>query len=115
MPAVDLDLSKKPRKAGLGGEDLKLQDRAATITLVHDGRTGRVHMQNRFPVFMKSDAMGECIHYRFELSEPFAVPRNPQSRVCYLAGFDLALLKTQLEMESRPRQPRSESSYRPRF
>jgi hypothetical protein len=33
------------------------------------------------------------------LSEPFAVPRNPQSRVCYLAGFDLALLKTQLEMD----------------
>ena len=100
MPAINLDLSKKPGKAGLGGEDLKLQDRAATSTLVHDGRTDRVHVQDRFPVFMKSDEMGECIHYRFKLSEPFAVPRNPQTCVRYLAGFDLALLKTQLEMES---------------
>ena len=60
LPAIDLELSEKPREAGLGGEDLKLQDRAATITLVHDGRTGRVHVQNRLPVLMKSDKMGNA-------------------------------------------------------
>ena len=109
LSAADLDLSKKSRETGLGGEDLKLKDRAATIAPVHDGRTGRVHVQNSFPVFTKSDEMGKCIHHRLKLSEPFAVPRHPQSCVCYLADLDLAFLQAQLEMES------FRVSHQPRF
>jgi hypothetical protein len=33
LPTIDLDLRKDPRKARLGGEDLKLQDRTATSNL----------------------------------------------------------------------------------
>jgi len=85
--ACDLYLGEESCKPSLARIDLEIEHGPTAIALLQQRPASRMHMEDRFGVFIESHQMGKCAHHRFKLVKLFAVARHTQPGARWVAGF----------------------------